>query len=466
MQHKPGKHMNFAVVIPAYNESRTIRDIARRALKYSTHVIIVDDGSTDDTAEQVRDLPLTLLQNRPNQGKAAAMWRGMKAALENGQKWVVTIDADGQHRPEDIPLFLQAAATNPNTIIIGSRLHDRETIPAKRYWANRFANFWIAWASGQPVSDSQSGFRLYPAGFLRQIDLDTSKEKGFVFESEILIEAGWRGYRNMSVKIPAIYDTGLRESHFRSVKDIQLITNMVAGRLWSRNMFLPGLYRGVIAPMLHKHEKRGLDGDALLTLALSLAGIWLTRGLSFVWQLLRIISTASSTPATVFGASAIVVPGHRLENGEISGDFRARLDRAAALFSPDASIIVTGAAADNEVSEAQAGRDYLVAQGIPADAIHLEQQSTNTLLNLQHARSLAPGQAPMTLVSNRYHLQRLKIMAEGMKIPVQLCAAEARWTPRAVWPKLLLEAFFTHWYWTGRLFSRITGNRRMLQRIT
>ena len=456
----------FAIVIPAYNESRTIRDIAQRALKYSSYVIIVDDGSTDDTAEKVRDLPVTLLQNQPNQGKAAAMWRGMEAAVKNGAEWVITIDADGQHRPEDIPLFLDAAAAHPDTIIIGSRLHDRETIPAKRYWANRFANFWIAWAAGQPVSDSQSGFRLYPAGFLELIDLDTSKEKGFVFESEILIEAGWRSYGNLSVKIPAIYDENLRESHFRSVKDIQLITHMVARRLWQRHMYLPGLYRGVIAPALHKHQRRGLDKDGFFTLALSLLGIWLGRGLTYAWQLYRITTTARQTPASAYLPAFIVVPGHRLQNSAISEDYRQRLDRAVMLFHDGARIIVTGAAADNEPSEAEAGRAHLIRQGIPADAVQAEEHSTNTLGNLMHAREMLPPDATMTLVSNRYHLQRLKIMAQGMNIPVELCAAENQWLARENLPALLWEAFFTHWYWAGRLFSRLTGHQRMLQRIT
>lgn len=456
----------FAIVIPAYNELPTIRDIAERALKYSTDVIIVDDGSTDGTAGQVTDLPVTLLQNKPNQGKAAAMWRGMKTAVSSGADAVITLDADGQHRPEDIPLFIQAASSQPDAIIIGSRLHERETIPAKRYWANRFANFWISWASGQPITDSQSGFRLYPAKFLETIDLDTSKEKGFVFESEILIEAGWRGYRTQAVKIPAIYDDGLRESHFRSVKDIQLITNMVAGRLLQRKMYLSGLYHGVIAPILHKHERRGLDKDGFFTLTLSLAGIWLTRGLTYLWQLFRIISTARDTPATVYKPAVIVVPGHRLENGNISADYRARLDRAAELFMDGAQIVVTGAAANSEISEGRAGKAYLLTLGIPEHAIRIEEQSTNTLENLRQAREILPSGVKMTLVSNRYHLHRLKIMAEGMNIPVHLCAAEAQWLPGAVLPELLWEAFFTHWYWAGRLFSRITGNWRMLQRIT
>ncbi len=239
--------ISFAVVIPAYYEEGTIRDVTERSILQCEKVIVVDDGSGDETSGVLQGLPVCLLRNETNMGKAAALWRGMQEALARGVEGVITLDGDGQHRPEDIPKLVQLAIDNPDTIIIGSRLHDRDSIPISRYRANRFANFWIAWASGYPIEDSQSGFRYYPASLLKGIELDTSRDKSFVFESEILIEAGSKGIRTKAVQIPAIYAESMRPSHFESVNDIMRITKMVAGRLFRKGMNLPGFYRVIIA---------------------------------------------------------------------------------------------------------------------------------------------------------------------------------------------------------------------------
>lgn len=239
--------ISFAIVIPAYAEQATIRDIAERSLQQCDKVIVVDDGSIDKTSEVLQSLPITLLRNESNMGKAASLWRGMQAAIEGGVDGVITLDGDGQHRPEDIPKLVKLANENPDNIIIGSRLHDKKAIPVSRYRANRFANFWIAWASGFPIEDSQSGFRFYPVSLLKNIRLDTARDKSFVFESEVLIEAGSKGIRTKAVQIPAIYGKAMRPSHFQSVKDILRITRMVAGRLFRKGMNLPGFYRVIIA---------------------------------------------------------------------------------------------------------------------------------------------------------------------------------------------------------------------------
>ena len=179
----------FAVVIPALNEATTIRDLADRAIAQCELVVIVDDGSTDGTAERLAGLPVTLLRNHSRQGKAASLMRGISAALRQPVAGVITMDGDGQHRPEDIPKLLAAAARAPDSIVIGARDIDVEAIPPARLFANRFANFWISWACGYPVRDSQSGYRLYPRRVLEQVAARHDSHHGFVFESEILIEA-------------------------------------------------------------------------------------------------------------------------------------------------------------------------------------------------------------------------------------------------------------------------------------
>tara|TARA_B100000315_G_scaffold252485_1_gene289400 strand:- start:38 stop:730 length:693 start_codon:yes stop_codon:yes gene_type:complete len=224
----------IAVIIPAYNEGKTIRKIVQRVLLHCKHVIVVDDGSNDETSAAIKDLPVVLLHNKVNQGKAVSLWKGIQTALKAGVSEVITLDADGQHLPEDIPRFIEMGKANPSQIIIGSRLANKAVFPLPRYYANKFANFWISWASGYYLEDSQSGFRLYPAPLLEKLNFKYNKSDSFVFDSEILIEAAKHGCRSLPLSISAIYDDNARHSHFRPVLDILCITRMVAQKLASQ----------------------------------------------------------------------------------------------------------------------------------------------------------------------------------------------------------------------------------------
>jgi len=458
---------SYAVLIPAYNEAGTIRNLVERTLEQGLPVIVVDDGSSDGTSEQLGGLPITLLRNEPNAGKAAALWRGMQAALDLSVDGVITLDGDGQHRPEDIPRFIEASQAYAGNIIIGSRLHDRETIPARRYYANRFANFWIAWASGMPMEDSQSGFRLYPAALLTGLSLDTSRDKSFVFESEIIIEAGWRGIGVFNIKIPAIYGAELRPSHFQSVKDILRITRMVGGRLFSRGMYLPGLYRSAVRPKFSQLNKRGWDADGVFTLLLSLLTGLLTLGITHFWLLLQVIRTGSETAAQPDARGAVAVLGKQLQQGDVSADYRLRLDRVLALYQvwdrPD--ILVIGGGVSGEVSEARVGADYLILAGVESTDIALEEQSESTLENFRNARPWFDAHPQALVISNRYHLLRILTMARGQGLDIRPCAAEDSCKLWRKLPRLLLEAVFLHWYWSGRIFATLTNNQRMLEKI-
>ncbi|HEX7970685.1 MAG TPA: glycosyltransferase family 2 protein [Thiobacillus sp.] len=241
----------MALVIPAFNEAASLRQVASAALAQHAWVIVVDDGSTDATAQCVADLPLTLLRLPHNRGKAAALWHGMEHALQHGATAVMTMDADGQHRAEDIPRLLEASRMHPDFLIIGSRMHDRTQFPTSRYLANRFANFWVAWAAGYPLSDSQSGFRIYPASLLRAYWAACHPIRGFVFESEVIIEAGRRGVVPLAVPIPAIYIASARKSHFRPVLDILRITRMVALKLLQRGLCPACLWRSLRPPQTY-----------------------------------------------------------------------------------------------------------------------------------------------------------------------------------------------------------------------
>lgn len=237
--------MRVAIVIPAYNEARTIHGIAQRALRQCSDVIVVDDGSTDCTAAALDDLPVILLQHGTNQGKGAALWDGFVKALALGADAVVSIDGDGQHQPEDVARLVRAAAVHPHRLVIAARLRERECSPRARYIANRVADFWVSWAAGHAVADSQSGQRLYPAALLAQVSLCHDDKARFAFESDILIRAARLGYPSVAIPIAAIYDAAARPSHFRPVRDIGRIVRTVAGHILAAGLNLRGLWRSL-----------------------------------------------------------------------------------------------------------------------------------------------------------------------------------------------------------------------------
>ena len=240
--------MICAIVIPAFNEARTIRDIAQRALAQCEIVIVVDDGSTDGTAAALAGLPLTLLRNDRNHGKAVALWKGFAAALARGADAIVTLDGDGQHRPEDVERMIAAALAHPASIVIGARLRRVAAAPRARRLANRFADFWLSWACGYRIADSQSGQRLYPASLLRDVAVRHDACAGFTLESEILIVAAARGCRSVAIPIDASYPAGSRRSHFRPVRDIARIGLMLARHLLAQRMNPRGLVNSLRTP--------------------------------------------------------------------------------------------------------------------------------------------------------------------------------------------------------------------------
>jgi glycosyltransferase involved in cell wall biosynthesis len=229
------------IAIPAYNEEHTIRRLAEASLLLCPRVMVVDDGSTDATAARVADLPLTLLRHATNHGKAASLRTAFGHALAQGARCVVTIDGDGQHDPGDAPALIRAWQERPDCLVIGSRLHDASSFPRARYLANRFACFWISWAAGHPIADSQSGFRVYSNEVMAIALGERVRGCRFTFESEIIIEAARRGHPTCAVRTAARYPPGARASHYRAVVDTAKIVVMVGGRLLRQRLYLRGL---------------------------------------------------------------------------------------------------------------------------------------------------------------------------------------------------------------------------------
>jgi glycosyltransferase involved in cell wall biosynthesis len=194
------------------------------------HVIVIDDGSTDGTADALAGLPVRLIRHATPGGKGNALRAGFGAALERDDvDGVLTMDGDGQHAPEDLPRILRAAALRPGSIVVGARLIGRERQPAMRRVANDIADWGIAWAVGQRLVDSQSGQRWYPRDV---VALAPSLAQGFVFEADILIEAARRlGTRVVAVPIESRYEGEFRASHFKPLRDFCRITSHVIGRV-------------------------------------------------------------------------------------------------------------------------------------------------------------------------------------------------------------------------------------------
>ena len=235
-----------AVVIPAFQEAATIAEVIHRARAVlpGAAILVVDDGSTDDTASRAAAAGAEVVGGGINQGKGPALRRGMAEAMARGAEWIITLDGDGQHRPEDIPRLLERAATG--LIVIGSRRGSSAGQPAARRFANRFADFWISWAARHPVQDSQCGLRAYPAAALKDLGRYEGRSGRFVFESEILIDASRAGWRTEAVEVEVAYGEALRRpSHFKPVADISRIVIMVAGKLLARGMDPVGLLQGL-----------------------------------------------------------------------------------------------------------------------------------------------------------------------------------------------------------------------------
>jgi 1-acyl-sn-glycerol-3-phosphate acyltransferase len=182
-------------------------------------VIVVNDGSTDDTSEILTTLPstTTVVSYAKNKGKGHALVEGFRKAKELGFTHAVTMDADGQHFADDIPLLVKAMKKNPDAIIVGSRNLTEENMPPQNTFANRFSNFWFRLQTGIDLPDTQSGFRLYPLASLKGLSLITSRYEA---ELELMVFAAWAGVSVLSVPVRVYYPPAEeRVSHFRPVYD-------------------------------------------------------------------------------------------------------------------------------------------------------------------------------------------------------------------------------------------------------
>lgn len=218
------RNLKVCVIIPTYNNHKTLDKVLKGVLQQTPHIIIVNDGSTDSTSQLLTNFPETnQIQISKNKGKGNALKVGFQKALDLGYHYAITIDSDGQHFPEDIPIFINELekSKNKNVLLIGARNMNQENVPKKSSFGNKFSNFWFWVETGIKLRDTQSGYRLYPLNTIKKIKLYTSK---FEFEIEVIVKAAWNGTEVKNIPIQILYDEKNRVSHFRPFKDFTRIS--------------------------------------------------------------------------------------------------------------------------------------------------------------------------------------------------------------------------------------------------
>ncbi|HMC86810.1 MAG TPA: glycosyltransferase family 2 protein, partial [Chitinophagaceae bacterium] len=219
------KQLRACVLIPTYNNSATLPAVINDVAQYTDRIIIVNDGSTDNTADVLKNFPWLQLITQPvNMGKGFALRTGFDYARKQGYDYAITIDSDGQHFAKDLYRFLDNIEVKPNSIIIGARNMNQEGVPGKSSFGNRFSNFWFKIETGISMPDTQSGYRLYPLQSLKDIHFFTRR---FEFEIEVLVRAAWKDIDIVSVPVTVYYAPAeTRVSHFRPVKDFTRISTL------------------------------------------------------------------------------------------------------------------------------------------------------------------------------------------------------------------------------------------------
>ena len=219
---QPQQHI--CAIIPTYNNAGTIVDVVRRTHEQLADIIVVNDGCTDETLTLLGalDFPITIVSFARNQGKGKALVAGFRKAMELGFEYALTLDADGQHYPEDIPLLLRALDLHKGCIIVGSRQFTDENMPGKSKFANKFSNFWFTLQTTISLPDTQTGFRIYPLHRLHGLSLLTSRYEA---ELELLVFSAWHNINLIPVPVRVYYPPQEeRVSHFRPAYDFTRIS--------------------------------------------------------------------------------------------------------------------------------------------------------------------------------------------------------------------------------------------------
>lgn len=216
--------LNIVIVVPTYNNAKTIGGVLADIKQYANHIIVVNDGSTDDTAQILSEIEgIEIIAHQHNCGKGTALKNGLCKAKEEGYRYAITIDSDGQHFASDIASFVTEIERTPDNLLVGARNIQADNMPGKNTFANKFSNFWFKLETGVKLPDTQSGYRLYPLQLMNvQKWYYTAK---YEFELEALVFASWADVEVRNIPINVYYPPeGERVSHFRPWRDFTRIS--------------------------------------------------------------------------------------------------------------------------------------------------------------------------------------------------------------------------------------------------
>lgn len=217
------RELSVLVVIPTYNNAGTLGEVIEAVCRYASDVLVVNDGCTDATHDVLARYPqVRVLAHQCNRGKGTALRNGLRYAQEAGFRYAITIDADGQHFASDIPVFIETIERHPGALLVGARNLTADNMPGRNTFANRFSNFWYRIETGRRLTDTQSGFRLYPLDSMGRMTGYTAR---YEFELEVLVFSAWRGVKVMNVPVHVYYPPEEeRVSHFRPGYDFARIS--------------------------------------------------------------------------------------------------------------------------------------------------------------------------------------------------------------------------------------------------
>lgn len=222
--HEKLKQLGIIVIIPTYNNDKTLSSVIESVRFYAPDILVVNDGSTDHTTDILsQERNLHLITHPTNRGKGTALKHGLCYAKEQGYRYAITIDSDGQHFASDIPAFIEVIEKEPDTLLVGARNLASDNMPGKNTFANKFSNFWFTLETRIKLQDTQSGYRLYP---VQRMNVDkwyyTAK---YEFELEALVFAAWGDIAVKNIPVHVYYPPQEeRVSHFRPFRDFTRIS--------------------------------------------------------------------------------------------------------------------------------------------------------------------------------------------------------------------------------------------------
>ena len=310
--------LRVCIIIPTYNNAKTLSDIITDVSAFTNNIIVVNDGSTDATETVLASFPfIQVISYKKNIGKGWALRKGLKRAAELGYKYAITIDSDGQHFAKDIPAFIDKLETlNDDAIIIGARNMNQNSVPGKSSFGHKFSNFWFKVETGIAAPDTQSGYRLYPLQPLSKMKFITRK---YEFEIEVLVRGAWKGVKIKSVPVSVYYaPKETRVSHFRPFKDFTRISILntilvfitffyIKPRNFFRDIFKKDRWRSII----HDHLLNPNETDSLKAFSIAFGvfmGIIPIWGFQLISAIFLSILFKLNKPLVIIAANISIPP--------------------------------------------------------------------------------------------------------------------------------------------------------------